>query len=267
MSTEKEISLNKEEIKALESKIKYDETYISKNGHNFTRIDYEHNQVREESVNFCQGSNFVKMSMDILNNPQNDSVQLLRRNIVNARKINEGKDFSEYGKIRLVSRKKISWGFDAPYLTKEEAFLHSSACSLDIQNILDYVELIDFCEFDKEINLTNEKNVLYKIDFLIKGGNDHYIAIELDKNFETYKSSIFGKDKNKKKEDLFEYAKGLKEQINQLSKLEYKKNNTQSNNFKLNNLILYIPNETALKNVIEIEPDIIRYARMWSKID
>ena len=259
MNTEKEILLNKEEIKTLESKIKYDETLISKEGHNFTRIVYEHNQLREELVDFCQAPD-LKKSMDVLINPKNDSVQLLRRNIVNVTRIYEGIDSSEWGKGQLVSREKINWRFDAPYLTQEEGFLNSSACSLDIKHILDYVELLNFCEFDKEINLTNEKNVLYRTDCLIEGGNGHYIAIELDKNFKTFKRSIFEKDKNKKEEYLSEYAKGLKEQINQLSKLEYKKNNNKNNKFKLDNLILYIPNETALKNVLEIDPEIFEYA-------
>ena len=259
MNTEKEILLNKEEIKTLESKIKYDETLISKEGHNFTRIVYEHNQLREELVDFIHTPD-LKKSIDILINPKNDSVQLLRRNIVNVTRIYEGIDSSEWGKGQLVSREKINWRFDAPYLTQEEGFSNSSACSLDIKHILDYVELLNFCEFDKEINLTNEKNVLYRTDCLIKGRNDHYIAIELDKNFKTFKRSIAEKDKNKKKEYLIKYAKGLKEQINQLSKLEYKKNNSKNNKFKLDNLILYIPNETALKNVLEIDPEIFEYA-------
>jgi FtsZ-interacting cell division protein YlmF len=259
MNTEKEILLNKEEIKTLESKIKYDETLISKEGHNFTRIVYEHNQLREELVDFIHTPD-LKKSIDILINPKNDSVQLLRRNIVNVTRIYEGIDSSEWGKGQLVSREKINWRFDAPYLTQEEGFSNSSACSLDIKHILDYVELLNFCEFDKEINLTNEKNVFYRTDCLIKGRNDHYIAIELDKNFKTFKRSIAEKDKNKKKEYLIKYAKGLKEQINQLSKLEYKKNNSKNNKFKLDNLILYIPNETALKNVLEIDPEIFEYA-------
>jgi FtsZ-interacting cell division protein YlmF len=259
MNTEKEILLNKEEIKTLESKIKYDETLISKEGHNFTRIVYEHNQLREELVDFIHAPD-LKKSIDVLINPKNDSVQLLRRNIVNVTRIYKGIDSSEWGEGQLVSREKINWRFDAPYLTQEEGFSNSSACSLDIKHILDYVELLNFCEFDKEINLTNEKNVLYRTDCLIKGRNDHYIAIELDKNFKTFKRSIAEKDKNKKKEYLIKYAKGLKEQINQLSKLEYKKNNSKNNKFKLDNLIFYIPNETALKNVLEIDPEIFEYA-------
>ena len=259
MNTEKEILLNKEEIKTLESKIKYDETLISKEGHNFTRIVYEHNQLREELVDFIHAPD-LKKSIDVLINPKNDSVQLLRRNIVNVTRIYKGIDSSEWGEGQLVSREKINWRFDAPYLTQEEGFLNSSACSLDIKHILDYVELLNFCEFDKEINLTNEKNVLYRTDCLIKGRNDHYIAIELDKNFKTFERSIAEKDKNKKKEYLIKYAKGLKEQINQLSKLEYKKNISKNNKFKLDNLILYIPNETALKNVLEIDPEIFEYA-------
>jgi len=259
MNTEKEILLNKEEIKTLESKIKYDETLISKEGHNFARIVYEHNQLRQELVDFIHAPD-LKKSIDVLINPKNDSVQLLRRNIVNVTRIYEGIDSSEWGKGQLVSREKINWRFDAPYLTQEEGFSNSSACSLDIKHILDYVELLNFCEFDKEINLTNEKNVLYRTDCLIKGRNDHYIAIELDKNFKTFERSIAEKDKNKKKEYLIKYAKGLKEQINQLSKLEYKKNNSKNNKFKLDNLIFYIPNETALKNVLEIDPEIFEYA-------
>ena len=259
MNTEKEILLNKEEIKTLESKIKYDETLISKEGHNFARIVYEHNQLREELVDFIHAPD-LKKSIDVLINPKNDSVQLLRRNIVNATRIYKGIDSSEWGEGQLVSREKINWRFDAPYLTQEEGFSNSSACSLDIKHILDYVELLNFCEFDKEINLTNEKNVLYRTDCLIKGRNDHYIAIELDKNFKTFERSIAEKDKNKKKEYLIKYAKGLKEQINQLSKLEYKKNNSKNNKFKIDNLIFYIPNETALKNVLEIDPEIFEYA-------
>ena len=259
MNTEKEILLNKEEIKTLESKIKYDENLISKEGHNFTRIVYEHNQLREELVDFIHAPD-LKKSIDVLINPKNDSVQLLRRNIVNVTRIYKGIDTSEWGEGQLVSREKINWRFDAPYLTQEEGFSNSSACSLDIKHILDYVELLNFCEFDKEINLTNEKNVLYRTDCLIKGRNDHYIAIELDKNFKTFERSIAEKDKNKKKEYLIKYAKGLKEQINQLSKLEYKKNNSKNNKFKLDNLIFYIPNETALKNVLEIDPEIFEYA-------
>ena len=259
MNTEKEILLNKEEIKTLESKIKYDETLISKEGHNFTRIVYEHNQLREELVDFIHAPD-LKKSIDVLINPKNDSVQLLRRNIVNVTRIYKGIDSSEWGEGQLVSREKINWRFDAPYLTQEEGFSNSSACSLDIKHILDYVELLNFCEFDKEINLTNEKNILYRTDCLIKGRNGHYIAIELDKNFKTFKRSIAEKDKNKKKEYLIKYAKGLKEQINQLSKLEYKKNNSKNNKFKLDNLIFYIPNETALKNVLEIDPEIFEYA-------
>ena len=59
MNTEKEILLNKEEIKTLESKIKYDETLISKEGHNFTRIVYEHNQLREELVDFIHTQKMI----------------------------------------------------------------------------------------------------------------------------------------------------------------------------------------------------------------
>ena len=94
MNTEKEILLNKEEIKALENKIKIDEEFISKEGHNFTRIVYEHNLLAKESANLIEATarskdDFEKIVLDILNNPKSDFVQILRRNIANIRFIYE----------------------------------------------------------------------------------------------------------------------------------------------------------------------------------
>ena len=265
METEKEILLNKEEIKTLENEIKNDENFISKEGHNFTRLIYEHNLLAEESKDFVRmakisKSTFEKIVINILNNSRNDSVQILRRNIVNIRNIyeNSNPNISEKGQLIKRSAKKLNLRFDSPYLSQKEAFLASSAYSLDIKNTLDYVELLDHCEFDAEVNLINEENVLHKTDCLIKGNHDP-IAIDLDKNFETYKRSIVEKDKNKRKEYLIEYTKGLKEQINQMSKLKHK-NNTDDSNFKLSAPILYIPNEIALRNILEIDPEIIKYS-------
>ena len=68
-----------------------------------------------------------------------------------------------------------------------------------------------------------EGNVLHKTDCLIVEGGGSPIAIDLNKNFETYKRSIAEKDENKKKEYLIKYAKGLKDQINQISKLDLEK--------------------------------------------
>ncbi len=266
MNTEKEILLNKEEIKALENKIKIDENFISKEGHNFTRIVYEHDLLAKESRNLFlpdadwSKDDFEKMILDILNNSKNDSVQILRRNIANIRFIyeNTNPNLSEKGKLIKRANLKNTHRFDAPYLTQEEGFIASSAHSLDIKDILDYVEILDHCEFDRQIIQTNEENVLHKTDCLIDDGKMYYSkAIDLDKNFETFKRSICEKDKNKKKEYLIKYAKGLKDQINQLSKLDLEKT---TNNLSLSPYILYIPNESALRNVLAIEPEIIKYA-------
>ena len=265
MNTEKEILLNKEEIKALENKIKIDEDFIGKEGHNFTRIVYEHNLLAKESSNLIEATgrskdDFEKLVLDILNNSKNDSVQILRRNIANIAFIyeNTNPNLSEKGELIKRTNLKNIHRFDAPYLTQEEGFIVSSAHSLDIKDILDYSEILDYCEFDREIIPTNEENVLHKTDCLIvEGGIDAAVAIDLDKNFETFERSIFEKDKNKKKEYLTKYAKGLKDQINQISKLDLEKN---TNNLPLSPYILYIPNESALRNVLEIEPEIIKYA-------
>ena len=265
MNTEKEILLNKKKIKALENKIKIDENSISYEGHNFTRIVYEHKLLAKESANFIEATSrskddFEKIVLDILNNSKNDSVQILRRNIANIRFIYESTNpnLSEKGEFINRTNLKNIHRFDAPYLTQEEGFKASSAYSVDIKDILDYAEILDYCEFNSEIILTNEKNVLHKTDCLIEeGAIDAAIAIDLDKNFETFKRSIFEKDKNKKKEYLIKYAKGLKDQINQLSKLDL---NKTTNNLPLSPYILYIPNESALRNVLAIEPEIIKYA-------
>ena len=71
--------------------------------------------------------------------------------------------------------------------------------------------------------------------------------------------SITEKDKEKKKEYLFEYSRGLKKQIDELSKLELAKTKNKDN-LKISNTILYIPNETALTTVLEIDPEILQYA-------
>ena len=265
MNTEKEILLNKEEIKALENKIKIDEEFISKGGHNFTRIVYEHNLLAKESENLIgtagrSKDDFEKLVLDILNNPNSESVQILRRNIANIRFIyeNTNPNLSEKGKTIKRANKKNIDRFDVPSLGQGMGYLNSSFNTLDIKDILDYAEILDYCEFDREIIQTNEENVLHKTDCLIvEGGIDAAVAIDLDKNFETLKRAISKKDNNQRKEYLIKYAKGLKEQINQISKLDLEKNTI---NLPLSPYILYIPNEAALRNVLEIEPEIIKYA-------
>ena len=162
MNTEKEILLNKEEVKALEDKIKDDEIFISKEGHNFTRIVFEHNLLILESAKFCEiaaksKDDFVKTTLDVLNKPKNTIVEILRRNIQNIRHIylNPNPSLSEKGELITRTKNKINLRFDIPYLTQEEAFICSSCTTIDIKHILDYSELIDCCEFDKEINLIN----------------------------------------------------------------------------------------------------------------
>ena len=123
---------------------------------------------------------------------------------------------------------------------------------------LDFAELFDFCEFERKIILNNKKNIIHQTNCLIKG-KDTYLAIELDKNFSNFEMSITEKDKEKKKEYLFEYSRGLKKQIDELSKLELAKTKNKDN-LKISNTILYIPNETALTTVLEIDPEILQYA-------
>ncbi len=276
MNTEKEILLNKDEIKTLETKIKENENFISAEGHNFTRILYEHQLLRKEADDFCEHvsyskENFLKKNIDILNNSKTEDIQLLRRNTLLVRDIFQIDDKNSLNEnpshIKKVLSDRSMWirknktklRFDTPYLTLEESYRVSSTCFLDLKQIIDFAELHDFCEFEKEINLDSKKNVLYRTDCLIKGGNDHYLVIELDKNFKTFKSSIFEQDGNKTTEYLFEYARGLKEQIDQLSKLEFAKNKN-SDFLKISNTILYIPSELALKRALEIDPEILKYA-------
>ena len=274
MNTEKEILLNKDEIKTLEIQIKEDEALISKEGHNFTRILYEHNLLTKESTDFCEHishskKNFLEKNNNLLNNHKNENDQILRKNILvvknifdidNENPLNENPTFIDKFLSRRslwIRKNKTKLRFDIPYLTQEEAYKASSACYLDLKQIIDFAELHDFCEFEKVINLNSKKNTLYTTDCLIKCKNDRDIVIELDNNFNTFKK--FNDLKDKKKEYLIDYLEGLKEQINRLSKLEFVKNK-KNDISRISNIILYIPCELALKYIVEIDPEIIEYA-------
>ena len=277
MNTEKEILLNKDKIKSLEIKIKEKEISIMTEGHHFGRIQYENNLLIEESTNFCEitGADkdaFLKKNIEILTNPKYDDVQTLRKSIVLVKNIygfddkeidstasnssNIDKFLSERSK--LMKKNKLILRFDTDLFTKDEGYGGSCACSIDIRQILDFAELFDFCEFERKIILNNKKNIIHQTNCLIKG-KDTYLAIELDKNFSNFEMSITEKDKEKKKEYLFEYSRGLKKQIDELSKLELAKTKNKDN-LKISNTILYIPNETALTTVLEIDPEILQYA-------
>ena len=276
MNSEKEILLNKDKIQSLEIEIKEKEISIITESNNFGRIQYEHNLLVEESTNFCEivstsKDAFLKKNIEILTNPQYDDVQTLRKSIVLLKNIcednkqldsvtdnsaNIDKLLSERSK--WIKKNKIKLRFDTGLFTKDEGFKGSIACNIGIRQILDFAELFDFCEFERKIILNNKTNMIHYTDCLIKG-RDSYLAIELDKNFRKFEMSITEKDKKKKKEYLFEYTRGLKEQIDELSKFELAKINNKDN-LKIDTIILYIPNETALTTVLEIDPEILEYA-------
>ena len=278
MENEKEIALNKDKIKAYERKIKETQRFISGQELEFEKVCFEYNKLVQESVNLVEilstsKEKFLKTNKDLLNDSKNNDVRMLRRNIsfaknyffsddlINLFSKNDPVDLKliSDSKSKLINNYKTIYRFDIPNLSLEESYISSSTAVLDIKQILKFSELFNYCEFDRKFNLNNEGNNIQTIDCLIKAQNDHAIVVEEDKNFEVFIKSNNEKDKKQKKSYLMKYTRGLLNQIEQLSELEYKKNNIKDIP-KIDNVNLYIPSEEALRTVLSVEPDIIEFA-------
>ena len=278
MENEKEIALNKDKIKDYERKIKETQRFISGQELEFEKVCFEYNLLVQESVNLVEilgtsKEKFLKTNKDLLKDSKNNDVRMLRRNISFAKNYFFSDDlmnlFSKNdpvdlklisdSKSKLINNYKSIYRFDIPNLSLEESHISSSTSVLDIKQILKFSELFNYCEFDRKFNLNNEGNNIQTIDCLIKAQNDHAIVVEEDKSFEVFIKSKNEKDKKQKKSYLSKYTKGLWNQIEQLSELEYKKNNIKDIP-KIDNVNLYIPSEEALRTVLSIEPDIIEFA-------
>ena len=278
MENEKEIALNKDKIKDYERKIKETQRFISGQELEFEKVCFEYNLLVQESVNLVEilgtsKEKFLKTNKDLLKDSKNNDVRMLRRNISFAKNYFFSDDlmnlFSKNdpvdlklisdSKSKLINNYKSIYRFDIPNLSLEESYISSSTSVLDIKQILKFSELFNYCEFDRKFNLNNEGNNIQTIDCLIKAQNDHAIVVEEDKSFEVFIKSKNEKDKKQKKSYLSKYTKGLWNQIEQLSELEYKKNNIKDIP-KIDNVNLYIPSEEALRTVLSIEPDIIEFA-------
>ena len=278
MENEKEIALNKDKIKAYERKIKETQRFISGQELEFEKVCFEYNKLVQESVNLVEilstsKEKFLKTNKDLLKDSKNNDVRMLRRNIsfaknyffsddlINLFSKNDPVDLKliSDSKSKLINNYKTIYRFDIPNLSLEESYISSSTAVLDIKQILKFSELFNYCEFDRKFNLNNEGNNIQTIDCLIKAQNDHAIVVEEDKNFEVFIKSNNEKDKKQKKSYLMKYTRGLLNQIEQLSELEYKKNNIKDIP-KIDNVNLYIPSEEALRTVLSVEPDIIEFA-------
>ena len=278
MENEKEIALNKDKIKAYERKIKETQRFISGQELEFEKVCFEYNKLVQESVNLVEilstsKEKFLKTNKDLLKDSKNNDVRMLRRNIsfaknyffsddlINLFSKNDPVDLKliSDSKSKLINNYKTIYRFDIPNLSLEESYISSSTAVLDIKQILKFSELFNYCEFDRKFNLNNEGNNIQTIDCLIKAQNDHAIVVEEDKNFEVFIKSNNEKDKKQKKSYLMKYTRGLLNQIEQLSELEYKKNNIKDIP-KIDNVNLYIPSEVALRTVLSVEPEIIEFA-------
>ena len=264
METEKEIELNKSKIKSLQKYIDEEASELQSLGHYLEIVRYEYNLLIEESRNLINSitpskKDFLNKNRDLINYPEDSSIKLLRRYIVNLSSHfkEEYKSETEYLKKTRELFRKIPL-FELEYFPTKVCAQISSNRKINVPELIASCELFDYCEFNKKLIIEDQNSSTHQTKCLINTEEAEIIIAEYA-NLKSYELMLKAKDKKEQVKYLEELAKMFRKQIDDISQINFKKNNYKDINV-IGHIIFYVPIENALKEVLKHDPEIMQYA-------
>ena len=130
---------------------------------------------------------------------------------------------------------------------------------VNLKRILEFVGLINYCDFDEQLNIQAEGGVSLKPDCVITIPGSRKLIVDSKAPIESYLDAIQATDSNIQEKLLNEHLRKVRSHIDQLSKKDYA-NNLSEIGQVVDGVILYIPVEGALSMALERDPSLLEYA-------
>ncbi len=130
---------------------------------------------------------------------------------------------------------------------------------VNLKRILEFVGLINYCDFDEQVSIETEEKGRLRPDCVISIPGSRRLIVDSKAPIESYLDAIKATDQNVQEKAIIDHLRKVRSHIDQLAKKDYA-NQLSEIGKVVDGVVLYIPVEGALSMALERDPYLLEYA-------
>ena len=130
---------------------------------------------------------------------------------------------------------------------------------VNLKRILEFVGLINYCDFDEQVSIESEEKGRLRPDCVITIPGSRRLIVDSKAPIESYLDAIKATDQIIQEKAITDHLKKVRSHIDQLAKKDYA-NQLSEIGEVVDGVVLYIPVEGALSMALERDPYLLEYA-------
>ncbi|ABM72425.1 Hypothetical protein P9515_12181 [Prochlorococcus marinus str. MIT 9515] len=130
---------------------------------------------------------------------------------------------------------------------------------VNLKRILEFVGLINYCDFDEQVSIETEEKGRLRPDCVITIPGSRRLIVDSKAPIESYLDAIKETDQNLQEKAVTDHLRKVRSHIDQLAKKDYA-NQLSEIGEVVDGVVLYIPVEGALSMALERDPYLLEYA-------
>ena len=130
---------------------------------------------------------------------------------------------------------------------------------VNLKRILEFVGLINYCDFDEQVSIETEEKGKLRPDCVITIPGSRRLIVDSKAPIESYLDAIKATDQILQEKAITDHLRKVRSHIDQLAKKDYA-NQLSEIGEVIDGVVLYIPVEGALSMALEKDPYLLEYA-------
>ena len=130
---------------------------------------------------------------------------------------------------------------------------------VNLKRILEFVGLINYCDFDEQVSIETEEKGRLRPDCVITIPGSRRLIVDSKAPIESYLDAINATDQIIQEKAITDHLRKVRSHIDQLAKKDYA-NQLSEIGEVVDGVVLYIPVEGALSMALERDPYLLEYA-------
>ena len=130
---------------------------------------------------------------------------------------------------------------------------------VNLKRILEFVGLINYCDFDEQVSIESEEKGRLRPDCVITIPGSRRLIVDSKAPIESYLDAIKATDQIIQEKAIKDHLRKVRSHIDQLAKKDYA-NQLSEIGEVVDGVVLYIPVEGALSMALERDPYLLEYA-------
>ncbi len=130
---------------------------------------------------------------------------------------------------------------------------------VNLKRILEFVGLINYCDFDEQVSIESEEKGKLRPDCVITIPGSRRLIVDSKAPIESYLDAIKATDQIIQEKAITDHLRKVRSHIDQLAKKDYA-NQLSEIGEVVDGVVLYIPVEGALSMALERDPYLLEYA-------